>query len=90
MKTKKYSAFFNTTILVRLQDPHSYLNALPDMSFTLSVQILSAPLGVNLLTLEIMDDSTDFSKTMVRKIVTYIAEHKEELLEKWVEYHEED
>ena len=75
---------------MRLQDPHSYLNALPDMSFTLSVQILSAPLGVNLLTLEIMDDSTDFSKTMVRKIVTYIAEHKEELLEKWVEYHEED
>ena len=49
-----------------------------------------ATIRVNLLTLEIMDDSTDFSKTMVRKIVTYIAEHKEELLEKWVEYHEED
>ena len=49
-----------------------------------------ATVRVNLLTLEIMDDSTDFSKTMVWKIVTYIAEHKEELLEKWVEYHEED
>lgn len=49
-----------------------------------------ATLRVNLLTLEVMDDTTDFSKAMVRKIVTYIAEHKEELLEKWVEYHEED
>jgi len=49
-----------------------------------------ATLRVNLLTLEVMDDSTEFSKVMVRKIVTYIAEHKEELLEKWVEYHEED
>ena len=49
-----------------------------------------ATLRVNLLTLEVMDDSTDFSKAMVRRIVIYIAEHKEELLEKWVEYHEED
>jgi len=49
-----------------------------------------ATLRVNLLTLEVMDASTEFSKSMVRKIVTYIAEHKEELLEKWVEYHEED
>jgi hypothetical protein len=49
-----------------------------------------ATIRVNLLTLEVMDASTDFSKSMVRKIVTYIAEHKEELLEKWVEYHEED
>jgi hypothetical protein len=44
----------------------------------------------HLLTLEIMDENTAFSKAMVRRIVTYIAEHKEELLEKWVEYHEED
>jgi hypothetical protein len=49
-----------------------------------------ATVRVNLLTLEVMDVSTEFSKSMVRKIVTYIAEHKEELLEKWVEYHEED
>ncbi len=49
-----------------------------------------ATVRVNLLTLEVMDDSTEFSKGMIRKIVTYIAEHKEELLEKWVEYHEEN
>ncbi len=49
-----------------------------------------ATLRVNLLTLEVMDESTEFSKAMVRKIVTYIAEHKEELLEKWVEYHEKN
>jgi hypothetical protein len=49
-----------------------------------------ATVRVNLLTLEIMDNNTEFSKSMIRKIVTYIAEHKEELLEKWVEYHEED
>lgn len=45
---------------------------------------------VNLLTIEVMDDETDFSQAMVRRIVMYVAEHKEELLEKWVEYHEED
>ena len=33
---------------------------------------------VNLLTLEIMDERTEFSKTMVRRIVVFIAEHKEE------------
>lgn len=49
-----------------------------------------ATVRVNLLTLEVMDVSTEFSKSMVRKIVMYIAEHKEELLEKWVEFHEED
>jgi Domain of unknown function (DUF4160) len=49
-----------------------------------------ASVRVNLLTLEVMDDNTDFSKSMVRGIVTYIAEHKEELLEKWMEYHEEN
>ena len=49
-----------------------------------------ASLRVNLLTLEVMDDATEFSRSMVQRIVTYIAEHKEELLEKWVEYHEED
>ena len=49
-----------------------------------------ASLRVNLLTLEVMDDNTEFSKAMVQRIVTYIAEHKEELLEKWMEYHEED
>ncbi len=49
-----------------------------------------ASLRVNPLTLELMDDETDFSKRMVRRIVMYIAEHKDELLEKWVEYHEEN
>ena len=38
-----------------------------------------ASLRVNLLTLEVMDDDTEFSKSMVQRIVTYIAEHKEEL-----------
>ena len=35
-----------------------------------------ATVRVNLLTLEIMDDSTDFSKTTVGKIVTYIRNTK--------------
>jgi len=49
-----------------------------------------ASVRVNLLTLEVMDDETAFSQAMVRRIVMYVAQHKEELLEKWVEYHEED
>jgi hypothetical protein len=49
-----------------------------------------ASLRVNLLTFEVMDGKTEFAKSTVRQIVSYVAEHKEELLEKWASYHEED
>lgn len=49
-----------------------------------------ASVRVNLLTLEIMDTRTQFSMSMVRKILNFVEEHKEDLLEKWAEYHEED
>ena len=45
---------------------------------------------MNPLTLEIMDEQTEFSQTVVRKIVMNVAEHQNELLEKWMEYNEED
>ncbi len=48
-----------------------------------------ASVRINLLTLEIMDDETDFSESFLRKIVNYVLENKETLLEKWIEYHGE-
>lgn len=49
-----------------------------------------ATIRINLLTLEIMDTRTKFSKGMVQKIVSFVLEHRTELLEQWVEYHEEN
>jgi hypothetical protein len=34
-----------------------------------------------------MDEETDFSEQMVQKIVKYVSENKEVLIEQWVEYH---
>lgn len=42
---------------------------------------------INLLTLEVMDNETEFTKSTVNKIINYVAKHREEFLEKWVEYH---
>jgi hypothetical protein len=49
-----------------------------------------ASVRVNPLTLEIMDEQTEFSQTVVRKIVMYVAEHQNELFEKWMEYNDEE
>jgi len=49
-----------------------------------------ASVRVNPLTLEIMDEQTEFSQTVVRKIVMYVAEHQNALFEKWMEYNDEE
>jgi hypothetical protein len=49
-----------------------------------------ASVRINLLTLEVMDAETDFSLSTLRKIVEYVAGNKETLLEKWVEYENEN
>lgn len=46
-----------------------------------------ASVRINLVTLEIMDDETDFSPSLLRKIEGYVLKHREELLERWAEYH---
>lgn len=43
---------------------------------------------INLITLEIMDNETEFSESLVRRIIDYVKEHRDELLERWAEYHE--
>lgn len=49
-----------------------------------------ARVRIDLLTLEVMDFETEFSEKWVKRIVQFIREHREELLEKWVELHGED
>lgn len=48
-----------------------------------------ASLRVNLLTLEPMDDQTDFTKATVKKILLYVARNKDIFLEQWEEYQNE-
>ncbi len=49
-----------------------------------------ASIRINLLTMEVMDKKTEFTEAFMRKIVLYVIRHREELLEKWIEYHGEE
>ena len=42
---------------------------------------------VNLLTLREMDESSEFSESLVRNVLKIVAENRDLLLEKWMEYH---
>lgn len=49
-----------------------------------------ASVRINLLTLMYMDDETDFSRGTLDRIMAEVTKRKEELLEEWKKYHEED
>lgn len=44
-------------------------------------------LRINLLTLEVMDTRTDFSKNTVRKIIEFVAENRIYFLDTWEDIH---
>lgn len=48
-----------------------------------------ASVRISLLDFSVMDDETDFSQAMVNRIVEYVQQNKQVLIEKWVEYHGE-
>lgn len=52
------------------------------------VEGLGASVRINLLTLEVMDAKTGFSKSSVRNIIEFVKLHLTELLEVWNDYHE--
>ena len=45
---------------------------------------------INLLTLDFMDDQTDFSQGTLDRIMSEVIKRKCELLEEWEKYHEKD
>ena len=45
---------------------------------------------INLLTLEFMDYKTDFSPGTLDRIMTEVIKRRDELLEEWKKYHEEN
>lgn len=45
---------------------------------------------INLLTLEFMDAQNDFSKGTLELILFEVTRRKDELMEEWRKYHEED
>jgi len=45
-----------------------------------------ASLRVNLISLEPMDNKTEFTKSTVKKILLYVARNKDIFLEQWEEY----
>ena len=49
-----------------------------------------ASVRINLLTLDYMDDATDFSRGTLDRIMAEVIKRKDELLEEWEKYHEED
>lgn len=50
-------------------------------------EAFGASLRVNLLTLEPMDERTDFGPSTVREILRFVAANREMFLEKWEEFH---
>jgi len=46
-----------------------------------------ASIRINLNTLEVMDDETDFSKAMVNRIIEFVTENRITLLEEWEARH---
>lgn len=49
-----------------------------------------ASVRINLLTLDFMDDQTDFSKGTLDKIMSEVVKRKDELMEEWEKYHEKN
>jgi len=49
-----------------------------------------ASVRINLLTLDFMDEETDFSKRALERILAEVTIRKDELLEEWSKYHEKD
>lgn len=54
------------------------------------VEGLGASVRVNLATLEFMDERTEFSKKSLLLILTEVTRRKDELLEEWMRFHEEN
>lgn len=51
------------------------------------IEGLGASLRINLLTLEVMDSKTDFSRATLNKIMQVVKENRVLLLERWEELH---
>jgi hypothetical protein len=49
-----------------------------------------ASIRINLLTLDFMDDQTDFSQGTLNRILSEVTKRKDELLEEWEKYHEKN
>ena len=49
-----------------------------------------ASVRINLLTLEFMDAQTDFSRSTLDLILGEVTKRRDELMEEWRRYHEED
>ena len=49
-----------------------------------------ASVRINLKTLDVMDNETDFSRGALNRILDEVEKRKEELLEEWKKYHEKD
>ncbi len=49
-----------------------------------------ASIRIKLLTLDFMDDETEFSKRALERILAEVTTRKDELLEEWRRYHEKD
>lgn len=47
-----------------------------------------ASVRINLLTLQVMDDRTDFSQRLVHKILEHVEANREQFIEVWMVYHE--
>ena len=45
---------------------------------------------IDLVTLDFMDDQTDFSQGTLDRIMDQVIKRKDELLEEWEKYHEKD
>ena len=54
------------------------------------VEAGGASVRINLSTLEFMDEETGFSKGTLDRIMGEVVRRKDELLEEWEKYHEED
>lgn len=51
------------------------------------VEGLGASVRINLLTMEVMDNETDFSSSTLKKIIEKVSENRILLLDKWEEVH---
>lgn len=49
-----------------------------------------ASVRVNLITLDFMDDETDFSRGTLDRIMSEVIKRKDELMTEWKTYHEKD
>lgn len=49
-----------------------------------------ASVRINLVTLDFMDEETDFSRRSLERILKEVSKRKDELLEEWEKYHAKD